>query len=204
MADNITLNLGAGGAVVGSDDIAGINFQRIKLIHGADGVNDGDVSTINPLPVRVQDNDRTSLTFSAVAAASGTTTTETAITLVKSTGFGIATSSAASHLITSGKRFRITSMLFAARGHATATIQSTTFNVRSNAAGATGTTSNILLSARCATPATASAWDRVLFNFGETGPEILGDGTQTFGVTAAATFTTNAPTWDVQITGYEF
>lgn len=37
----------------GSDDIAGVHFSRIKLIHGADGVNDGDVATGNPYPVQV-------------------------------------------------------------------------------------------------------------------------------------------------------
>ncbi len=36
---------------VAVDDIGGNKFQRIKLIHGADGVNDGDVSAANPLPV---------------------------------------------------------------------------------------------------------------------------------------------------------
>lgn len=51
MADNTTLNTGSGGDVIASDDIAGVKFQRIKLIHGADGVNDGDVSSSNRLPV---------------------------------------------------------------------------------------------------------------------------------------------------------
>lgn len=51
MADNTTLNLGTGGNVFGDDDIAGIHYQRIKLIHGADGVSAGDVSTTNGLPV---------------------------------------------------------------------------------------------------------------------------------------------------------
>lgn len=51
MADNTTLNTGTGGDVIGSDDIAGVKFQRVKLIHGANGVNDGDISTANPLPV---------------------------------------------------------------------------------------------------------------------------------------------------------
>jgi len=50
MVDNTTLNTGTGGDVIGSDDIAGIKFQRVKLIHGADGVNAGDVATGNPLP----------------------------------------------------------------------------------------------------------------------------------------------------------
>lgn len=50
MADNVTLNVGSGGAVVGADDIGGIQFQRVKLIHGPDGTNQGDISHDNPLP----------------------------------------------------------------------------------------------------------------------------------------------------------
>ena len=52
MADNTTLNSGSGGDVIASDDIAGVKFQRNKLVHGADGTNDGDVSNANPLPVK--------------------------------------------------------------------------------------------------------------------------------------------------------
>lgn len=51
MSDNTTTNPGTGGDTIGSDDIAGIKYQRVKLIHGADGVNDGDVASANPLPV---------------------------------------------------------------------------------------------------------------------------------------------------------
>ena len=51
MADNTTLNTGTGGDVVATDDIAGVKYQRVKLILGADGVNDGDVSSTNRLPI---------------------------------------------------------------------------------------------------------------------------------------------------------
>lgn len=51
MADNTTLNTGTGGDVIASDDISGVKFQRVKLIHGADGTNDGDTSKTNPFPV---------------------------------------------------------------------------------------------------------------------------------------------------------
>lgn len=51
MADNTTLNTGSGGDVIASDDISSVKYQRVKLIHGADGTNDGDVSRANPLPV---------------------------------------------------------------------------------------------------------------------------------------------------------
>ena len=51
MADNTTLNAGSGGDTYGSDDIAGVKYQRIKIIHGDDGTNDGDTSDANPLPI---------------------------------------------------------------------------------------------------------------------------------------------------------
>lgn len=51
MADNITL---ADGTIVGLDDIGGVKFLRVKIIHGVDGTNDGDVSNTNGMPVRLQ------------------------------------------------------------------------------------------------------------------------------------------------------
>ena len=53
MADNTTLNTGTGGDVIASDDIGGVKYQRVKLIHGADGINSGDVSNVNPFPTTV-------------------------------------------------------------------------------------------------------------------------------------------------------
>ena len=50
MSDN-SPSSGGTGDTIASDDIAGIKFQRLKLIHGADGVNAGDVSSANGLPV---------------------------------------------------------------------------------------------------------------------------------------------------------
>jgi hypothetical protein len=51
MAENVAITPGTGD-VVGADDITGVKYQRVKLIHGADGTNDGDVSTINGLPIQ--------------------------------------------------------------------------------------------------------------------------------------------------------
>lgn len=51
MADNTTLNVGTGGDLIASDDIGGVKFQRVKLIHGDNGINAGDVSTTNPMPI---------------------------------------------------------------------------------------------------------------------------------------------------------
>lgn len=204
MADNTTLNTGSGGDVIATDDISSVKYQRIKLISGADGTNDGDVAKANPLPVMIRHDSRTFVQFWALGVASGTTGTETAITLTKSAAAGAATTSGASLTVTSGKRFRLTSITFASRGNSTAVAQVTTFAIRVNTAGATTTSSNIWFSARTATPATALAWDRFSIVLDGDGMEVVGDGTLTFGVTANAVFVTSAPTWDVAITGYEY
>ena len=146
---------------------------------------------------------KTQITYSANAVASGATTVETAITLRKSANTA-ATSTAASFVVTQAKTFVITSITFQVRGHATATVQATTFNFRINTAGAVTTSSTpIIMSVRLATPATANAVDRIIIPFSE-GYEIIGDGTLQFGITANSVFVTNAPTWDVLITGYEY
>ncbi len=51
MADNLEVTPGTG-ATVGADEISGVKYQRIKIIHGADSTNDGDVSNINGLPTK--------------------------------------------------------------------------------------------------------------------------------------------------------
>ena len=51
MADNTVLNAGSGGDSIATDDIAGVKFQRVKITLGNDGVNNGDVSTSNPVPI---------------------------------------------------------------------------------------------------------------------------------------------------------
>lgn len=163
-------------------------------------------SPTNPVYVRdltSSNINRTEIRYYAIAAAAGTTGTETAITLTKSSGTS-ATSTAASFAVTNGKKFRITAITFATRGNAVATAQTTTFNLRINTGGAVTTSSTpIVLAMRSATPATADAWDRVLVPIPD-GYEITGTSTLQFGVTAAATYTTNAPTWDVTIVGYEY
>ena len=50
MADNTTLNPGAGGDLVAADDIGGVKFQRVKVTFGDDGFAT-DASTAAPLPV---------------------------------------------------------------------------------------------------------------------------------------------------------
>lgn len=146
------------------------------------------------------------VTYYAVDAATGATTVETAITLTKSSG-NSATSSAASFVVgtSAGRNYRITSITFGTRGNLVATSQTTTFSIRINTGGAVTTTSTpIILKARTSNGATAVAVDRVSVPLPSEGLTVRGDGTLEFGVTVNSTYTTNAPTVDVLITGYEF
>jgi hypothetical protein len=52
MPDNFTANPGSGGAVFASDDIAGVQWPRVKIAWGVDGVA-VDASGTDPLPVSV-------------------------------------------------------------------------------------------------------------------------------------------------------
>jgi hypothetical protein len=49
-ADNIDVTSGTGNTVA-FDDISGVKHQRVKVVLGADGTSDGDVSSANPMPV---------------------------------------------------------------------------------------------------------------------------------------------------------
>lgn len=55
MPDNVSIVAGGGspgaGEIVAADEIGGAKYQRIKIALGAEGVNDGDLSSANPLPI---------------------------------------------------------------------------------------------------------------------------------------------------------
>lgn len=53
--DDVSITSGAG-TVVGADLISGVNYQRIKIVQGTDGVNLGDTAPTLPLPVQHQLN----------------------------------------------------------------------------------------------------------------------------------------------------
>jgi hypothetical protein len=52
MPDNVPITPGVG-APIATDDVGGVQYQRMKLAHGADGVSDGDVAKTNPMPSRM-------------------------------------------------------------------------------------------------------------------------------------------------------
>lgn len=88
MADNVTLDIMSGGDTIGADDIAGVKYQRMKMILGANGTNDGDVAASNPLPVQEQSTDTKPIfnKFTTIADGSKVTVSAgTAVALATST-----------------------------------------------------------------------------------------------------------------------
>lgn len=74
MADNLTVKTTDGDYLVATDDISGVHHTRFKMIVGANGVNDGDVSFANPLPAK-------NIDYSFGTEQTGTVDTVTAIPL---------------------------------------------------------------------------------------------------------------------------
>lgn len=73
MADNVTVSVfGGGSAIMATDDIGGVHLERVKLVLGADGANDGDVSSANPVPTK-----ETGVAAATVTSVSDTATSTT-------------------------------------------------------------------------------------------------------------------------------
>jgi hypothetical protein len=51
MPDNVGYTPGSG-ATIAADDVGGALLQRVKIVQGVDGVNDGDVAASNPMPTQ--------------------------------------------------------------------------------------------------------------------------------------------------------
>ena len=73
MADNVIVNTGTGisgatNSTLAADEIAGVKYPRTKITLGADGVNDNDISSNNPMPISGP------VTVSGVATAANQTT----------------------------------------------------------------------------------------------------------------------------------
>lgn len=167
-------------------------------------ITKGTQATTGVTTQDLHDAGRSAISFYANNFASGATTVETIITWTQSKGTGAVVAATASYTITNGKTLRITALSVGTRGHLTATAQTTTFSLRLNTAGACVVTSTpILFAAQSATAAVSLAWDRVIIPIPE-GYEIAGNGTIALCITGNATFTTNAPTWAVNLIGYEY
>ncbi len=78
MADNVTFQTTAvasppNATVVATDNIAGIDYQRVKVVWGPDGtVNDADVASGKPFPIQLRVSDGTAWTYGAGTVGTGT------------------------------------------------------------------------------------------------------------------------------------
>lgn len=71
MADNTRLNPGAGGDLIATDELpGGEKVARSKVMLGANGQDNGDVSLTNPMPVKPRPITFAAPTFAAVATTS--------------------------------------------------------------------------------------------------------------------------------------
>lgn len=147
---------------------------------------------------------RTQMGWWANAVTAGTTATEAMVTLTRSPSPGAATGTGTSWTPTSGKRFRINSIMVATRGHSTATAHTMIFTLRVNTGGAAVTTSNAIWTGYTGAGATSLAWDRTDPFLYPEGIEIVGDGTLQWGLSVFPTYTTNAPTYYAAISGFEY
>lgn len=91
MADNVAITAGTG-TTIGADEIAAVKYQRIKMILGADGTNDGDVSSANPMPV----------TGTVTATTGGLTDTQ-----LRASAVPVSLSSVPSHAVTNAGTFAV-------------------------------------------------------------------------------------------------
>lgn len=169
------------------------NGATIVITPGGMGLNPG---------VSVQPIARTTVNLTASGLTAGTTATEATVTMSQQKGNSNA-SSASSFVIPNGKTFRIQSIGIGIVGNATATIASVAFRLRINATGSVVVGSTLSWTHRLAVPAVAGQGLNQVFTFGD-GMDIVGDGTLQYGFTINPVFTTNAPTYDITVTGYEY
>lgn len=76
MADNVTLNAGSGGPSIATDDIGGVQYQRVKACFGADG-SASDVSSAVPLPVTQNAQAKATYSVTMARVATGALTANT-------------------------------------------------------------------------------------------------------------------------------
>lgn len=146
---------------------------------------------------------RSPLFLTRIGVSAGGTGTEALGSMTKTVDTTVY--SAASTLpIAAGKRWCFTSITLGQQGHVTATTASTLLRLRYNSAGAVTTSSTILWEMRVATPQTSAAYQSITIPFPDGTYEIVGGDTVNIGFSLVTSYTTNAPTTDVFIAGYEY
>lgn len=187
--------------------LEGVAFVRARVLTGTATGGLTVVAQPGGLPftptLTLSPPQRTAVVLWGAALAVGATNVESLLTLSQSRGTA-AVVTGSSYVIPAGKRLKVQALLFTQVGSPTATAATTVFRWRYNPAGNVTTTSApILLTTRLASPSTALSFQQFNVPLAE-GYELAGDGTAAFGFTVTPTYTTNAPTVDVQLIGYEY
>lgn len=185
----------------------GINYVRARLTNGV--ATNGITIVITPggmpftpavailSPIRVTHN------LSAFGVTAGTTATEAMVTLARQVGTNTPTT-ASTFAVASGKTFRIQQITIGLVGNSTtATAANCMFRLRNSASGTVTTASNIGWQFRLAVPATLGVGITQTFAFAD-GMDLPGGGSVNYGFSVLPTYATNAPTYDISVTGYEF
>ena len=84
LLDDVAITAGVG-SPIGADLIGGTFYQRVKPIHGVDGVNAGDVAVTNPFPVQHQLNptDLTELAINIAGNGDNSLVAGTALQIIR-------------------------------------------------------------------------------------------------------------------------
>lgn len=104
MADNVAITAGAG-TTIGTDDVGGVQIQRVKTTWGPDGTaNDTDVATGKPLPVQLRSPTGTTLLGSAGTSATDVLTVQG---IASGTAMPVSVASVPSHAVTNAGTFAV-------------------------------------------------------------------------------------------------
>jgi hypothetical protein len=199
--------LAANTSIMFDAGLEGVSYVRARLTTGTTtgGLTVAVLAGGMPFSpvVAVAQPARTTVVLYGTALAVGATTVEAMLTVAQQKGVA-AVNSSTSFIIPNGKRFRMQAIVLAQVGNATATLASTIIRMRYNATGAAVVGSTpILWQSRIVTPASASAYVATDVSIPD-GLELTGDGVGQYGFSVNSTYTTNAPTVDLMITGYEY
>jgi hypothetical protein len=202
----LTGGIGVNGAVMIDCGAEGVAYVRARVTVGPTtaGMTVGIQPGGMPFSPTVSVSYPVRTTFNMFAVSiSPTSTIEQLFNLTRASGTS-ANTTGTNFLLEAGSRYRIGSIVCSQVGHSTATRADTTFRLRLNNSGAATVSSNpVLWAARIGTPATSGAYETFQQTFPE-GMELIGDGVAQFAFTYACNYTTNPPTLNISVHGYEY
>ena len=108
MTDNTVLPTSdAGGDTIALDDIGGVKYPRSKIVIGADGTNDGDVSSANPLPISGPVTNAGTFAVQVTSAPSTAVTGPLTDTELRASAVPVSVATIPSHAVTNAGTFAV-------------------------------------------------------------------------------------------------